>query len=587
MKIGCMKKILLLLMLGGTLQLSAQLPPVFPEGMSDTLEHDTRMRTYLPPVRVVWQQNEELIESPEVLLSRGKGQMINAPYPHCILTSKEGRRPSILLDFGREIHGGVQIVVADISNRKPIRFRVRLGESVSEAMCEITPESGATNDHAMRDFQMEVPWYGVSEVGNSGFRFVRLDLLTEDVKVKLQEVRAIFVYRDLPYVGSFRSSDPRLDSIWMTGAYTVHLNMQNYLWDGIKRDRLVWMGDAHPELRTILSVFGDNEVLRKTLDQARDQTPLPGWMNGICAYTLWWVLIHRDYYHYTGDRVYLTEQKPYLDRLLPWLMEAVDDQGHEHLTGGGRFLDWPTSRNKPAVDAGLHALLLMALEAGEELSTVLENDELAAQCRATVDRMRRVVPDYKTSKQSAALIALAGLIPAGQANEVLSEDGVQRFSTFYGYYMLQAKAMAGDYTEALNNIRQYWGSMLDLGATTFWEDFDIRWMENAARIDEIVPSGKVDVHRTYGDYCYKGLRHSFCHGWASGPTAWLTEHVLGVTIVEPGCRVIRVSPHLGDLQWVEGSVPTPYGMVRIRHQRRADGTIASSIEAPKGVKVLR
>lgn len=587
MKIGCMKKILLLLMLGGTLQLSAQLPPVFPEGMSDTLEHDTRIRTYLPPVRVVWQQNEELIESPEVLLSRGKGQMINAPYPHCILTSKEGRRPSILLDFGREIHGGVQIVVADISNRKPIRFRVRLGESVSEAMCEITPESGATNDHAMRDFQMEVPWYGVSEVGNSGFRFVRLDLLTEDVKVKLQEVRAIFVYRDLPYVGSFRSSDPRLDSIWMTGAYTVHLNMQNYLWDGIKRDRLVWMGDAHPELRTILSVFGDNEVLRKTLDQARDQTPLPGWMNGICAYTLWWVLIHRDYYHYTGDRAYLAEQKPYLDRLLPWLMEAVDDQGHEHLTGGGRFLDWPTSRNKPAVDAGLHALLLMALEAGEELSTVLENDELAAQCRATVDRMRRVVPDYKTSKQSAALIALAGLIPAGQANEVLSEDGVQRFSTFYGYYMLQAKAMAGDYTEALNNIRQYWGSMLDLGATTFWEDFDIRWMENAARIDEIVPSGKVDVHRIYGDYCYKGLRHSFCHGWASGPTAWLTEHVLGVTIVEPGCRVIRVSPHLGDLQWVEGSVPTPYGMVRIRHQRRADGTIASSIEAPKGVKVLR
>lgn len=25
---------------------------------------------------------------------------------------------------------------------------------------------------------------------------------------------------------------------WLTGAYTVHLNMQDYLWDGIKRDRL-------------------------------------------------------------------------------------------------------------------------------------------------------------------------------------------------------------------------------------------------------------------------------------------------------------------------------------------------------------
>ncbi|MFQ8806497.1 MAG: hypothetical protein ACLR8Y_17180 [Alistipes indistinctus] len=64
--------------------------------------------------------------------------------------------------------------------------------------------------------------------------------------VPVQEIRAKFTYRDIPYLGSFRSSDPRLDSIWMTGAYTVHLNMQDYLWDGIKRDRLVWMGDAHP-----------------------------------------------------------------------------------------------------------------------------------------------------------------------------------------------------------------------------------------------------------------------------------------------------------------------------------------------------
>lgn len=582
-----MKTLFTALALLFALPVSAQLPPVFPEQMSDTLEHDTRMRTYLPPVRIVWTQNGEFVQTPEVLLAKGKGQMINAPYPHCILTNKDGKRPSILLDFGREIHGGVQIVVGDISNRKPVQFRMRLGESVSEAMSDISVESGATNDHAMRDLIVSVPWYGVSEVGNSGFRFVRLDLLTEDVVVKLQEVRAIFVYRDLPYLGSFHSSNPRLDSIWMTGAYTVHLNMQNYLWDGIKRDRLVWMGDAHPELRTILSVFGDNEVLRKTFDQARDQTPLPGWMNGICAYSLWWILIHRDYYNYTGDRAYLTEQQQYLEGLLLQVIESVDEQGREHLQGGGRFLDWPTSKNKPAVNAGLQALVVMSLEAGEQLMQVLNNDSLASRCQVTVERMRQAIPDYKQSKQSAALAALAGLATPEQSNEVLSDGGVQRYSTFYGYYMLQAKAMAGDYAGAMDDICRYWGGMLDLGATTFWEDFDIAWLENAARIDELVPAGKVDVHRTYGDYCYKGLRHSFCHGWASGPTAWLTEHVLGVTIVEPGCRVIRIDPHLGDLEWVEGSVPTPFGVVKIRHERRADGTISSKIDAPKGVKIVK
>ena len=64
----------------------------------------------------------------------------------------------------------------------------------------------------------------------------------------VKEATAILRYRDIPYVGSFRSSDPRLDSIWMTGAYTVHLCMQEYLWDGIKRDRAVWLGDMHPEV---------------------------------------------------------------------------------------------------------------------------------------------------------------------------------------------------------------------------------------------------------------------------------------------------------------------------------------------------
>jgi hypothetical protein len=63
--------------------------------------------------------------------------------------------------------------------------------------------------------------------------------------------------------------------------------------------------------------------------------------------------------------------------------------------------------------------------------------------------------------------------------------------------------------------------MLDLGATTFWEDFDFAWTDNAARIDELVPAGKKDVHGGYGAYCYIGFRHSLCHGWASGPTAWL------------------------------------------------------------------
>jgi len=129
--------------------------------------------------------------------------------------------------------------------------------------------------------------------------------------------------------------------------------------------------------------------------------------------------------------------------------------------------------------------------------------------------------------------------------------------------------------------------MLDLGATTFWEDFDLSWASNAGRIDELTPEGKIDVHAYYGDYCYVGLRHSYCHGWASGPTAWMSQHVLGINIVEPGCKAVRIDPHLGDLEWVEGSYPTPLGVIKVRHEKKADGSIDSEMDIPKGIKLLK
>lgn len=132
-------------------------------------------------------------------------------------------------------------------------------------------------------------------------------------------------------------------------------------------------------------------------------------------------------------------------------------------------------------------------------------------------------------------------------------------------------AAAGNYQGAIDVIRQFWGAMLDLGATTFWEDFNLDWLPGASRIDELVPVGKKDIHGDYGAYCYKGFRHSLCHGWASGPTSWLSEYVLGVQVVEPGCRVVRITPHLGDLEWVEGTFPTPHGVITIRHEKALTG----------------
>src|SRR3989304_5877073 len=224
------------------------------------------------------------------------GQILKNNRSVCKMRSKEGLTASLLLDYGKELHGGLQMVLDVSSKNIPARFRVRFGESVGQAMSEIGGTTNATNDHAMRDFIISVPRTGKIEFGNTGFRFVRIELLDTGITVMLKEIRAIFVYRDIPYLGSFQCNDERLNKIWETGAYTVHLNMQDYLWDGIKRDRLVWIGDMHPETSTIAAVFGNNEVVPKSLDLARDITPLPEYMNGMVSYSMWWVIIHHDWY---------------------------------------------------------------------------------------------------------------------------------------------------------------------------------------------------------------------------------------------------------------------------------------------------
>lgn len=540
---------------------------------------------FVSPTRILWQTPAGVTHAPSLLRPHPGQAVLKDPHPPCVLAPGEAAG-GLLLDFGRELHGYVELITPMTSEQAKLRrVRIRFGESASEAMAEPGGKQNAQNDHAVRDQTVVLPWLGKKMVGPSGFRFVRIDNVGPELAVELSRVRAILQVRDVPQEGSFRCDDERLNRIWQVGAYTVHLNMQEYLWDGIKRDRLVWIGDMHPEVSTINAVFGFNEVVPRSLDLTRDVTPVTEWMNGISSYSMWWVLVHEDWWLHRGNREYLAAQQNYLTTLLKRLANLVGPDGRERIDGM-RFLDWPSSPNKQGVTAGLQALLVMTLESGGRLMTALGDEETAKLCAEAASRGRKVVPDVNKSKSGAALLSLAGMMDSHKTSEeVLKAGGPKDISTFYGFYVLQALARSQDTATALDFIRTYWGAMLDLGATTFWEDFNLEWTNNAARIDELVPAGKKDIHGDYGAYCYVGFRHSLCHGWASGPTAWLSQVVLGVKPIEPGFRRVRIAPQLGDLKWAEGTYPTPLGGIRVRHERLEDGKVASQIHAPSGIIV--
>jgi len=542
-------------------------------------KNDDRKRKYLLPIRIV--KTTGTVHGAEKLLDGAPTQAYLGSFDGCTLN---GKGASVLVDFGSEFHGSLRITTNMIDGG--VNFasvRVRFGESVSEALSELGAKNAGC-DHACRDQVIRMSALSTHETNESGYRFACISL-EDDNKVELLTVQGIMIYRDLEFKGTFESSDMLINEIWETAAHTVHMCMQDYLWDGIKRDRLVWMGDMHTEILSILSVFGQNDIINNSLDFLKSHTPPTTWMNGMPTYSLWWILVNFDLYMRSGDRRYLMEQKEYLKVLAERLIGLVGENGEELMPQ--KFLDWPTSEEPVASHEGIQGLMKLAMDASAFMLYEMGEEELSEKCKEKAILMKNHIPAASENKAAGAILSLSGIADAAEMNKTrFAGNGAKGYSSLMGGYILNARAEAGDIEGALKDMREFWGGMLEMGATTFWEDFSIDWMENAGRSDQEVPEGMVDIHGDYGAYCYKGFRHSLCHGWASGPIPFATEYILGVTPVEPGYKTVRIKGNLGDLEYARGTVPTPKGLISVFHRKGSDGKIATRVEAPEGIEVI-
>ncbi len=552
---------------------------------------DPRARRYLTPKRIVLTSGN--VVNAEYLLSEKDNQITLGVGDNCTLENKKGSpNAAVLVDFGMEFAGSARIMLGHVKGKKSVGdneradILVRFGESVSEALTPIGVKN-ATNDHAIRDSVYNVGFLSATETNETGYRFAYIELLEPEGMVQIKAIQGVFHYLDIDYVGSFECSDEKLNRIWDTAAYTTHLTMQEYLWDGIKRDRLVWIGDMYTEVKTILTAFGNNPIIRRSLDLITKVTPVGKYMNGVATYSVWWVLIHYELYFKYGDMDYLKANKEYLEYVMHLVMDCIDENGCEHLgeaKNEWRFLDWPNNDNPIATHAGLQGMLKLGLDRGAKLLCELGEPELAKKCLECAENMKRHIPDCDGSKQAAAFMALSGIADPKKINsELIAPTGAHGYSTFLGYHILSAKAEAGDYQGAIDDLKAYWGGMLDMGATTFWEDFHISWLENAAPIDAPVPEGKSDIHGDNGAHCYVGVRHSLCHGWASGPCPYMTEYILGIKTINP--ETYKIEPHLANLEYVKGTVPTKYGVIRVE-AKKIDGKVQMTFDAPKEITVL-
>ncbi|MGO8672829.1 MAG: alpha-L-rhamnosidase C-terminal domain-containing protein [Capsulimonadaceae bacterium] len=490
--------------------------------------------------------------------------------------------PSFVVDFGKEVAGRLRIT--GLTSGK---IQIGTGESYEEATQ--LPWGGKTSVSFQPDSFVYTPF--------SAFRYAKL-VFTSDTS---QPIRFRVVlddkYYPVTYRGSFSCSDPRITRIWYTGAYTAHLCMQDDIWDAPKRDRARWSGDLHVSGAVIDDAFLDKFLMEQTLQRLHDNDTGAGYINNISGYSCAWICTLADFHRHVGDYAFLAKQHDALISLLTTLHGDIDQHGlFANQNHGWCFVDWSPDLEVQSTDscAATHMFLIRAVREGAFLLREVGDTDNASKEDQWADALtaaaRSLLVDkaantYGARLQVNAMAVYSGVSTAQQSasiyHQILDPDspawdhtGVPLYnprviSPYYANYVLRALSASGHTEDGLRVLRTYWGGMLDEGATTFWEAYDPRWP-------------KVHYHTYLQADHTAGTSISLCHGWSSGPTAWLTDYVLGVRPTSGGFKTVDIAPDLGDLSWAEGDVPTPHGPIHVRADKKS-GRLICQVTLPAGV----
>ena len=504
-----------------------------------------------------------------------------------------------LYDFGKETFG--YVILHSLKGDGAVN--IYYGESQEEAEdkehCEtydrLLVENGIVTDLATND-QAEAG--SAYRLGNSkAFRYVKVEA---EGGCSLEGVSMDYEYMPEEEKGTFRCSDDELNEIWKVGVYTMQLTSREFFIDGIKRDRWVWSGDAAQSYLMNYYLFNDNEMVKRTIWLLAGKAPVTSHINTIMDYTFYWFNSVYDYYLYSGDRHFLGQIYPVMKTNMAYVLGRTDNDGMvEGLDGDWVFVDWadePMDKHgqlsfeqilfrkslesiaavATIVGADVDAKDYAAKAAGlaSKIEPFFWDDEKNALVHNRVDGMK----SSKVFRYSNMFAIMYGYLDKQKQEKVkesvILNDAVLRITTPYmRFYELEALCQLGEQERVMKEMKAYWGGMLNEGATSFWEKYN---PDEHGR-DKLAMYG-----RPYGK--------SLCHAWGASPIYLLGKYYLGVVPTKPGFEEYTVAPTLGGLEWMEGTVPTPFGKVCVKMDAhsvsvKSDGGKGTLIVGDKRIEI--
>ena len=529
-----------------------------------------------------------------------------------------GERPVAVLDFGPDCEGGYPAFTAsDIAGAPVVRASYAchpdglgetgdfshetratyLGPSVD---LPILPAS--TNRHDL--FAVAAPGRYEAPLQQGLVRYVRLALETPGTAVTISgfalENRG--TYATEPVVGSFGCSDARLADLWRMSVRTCQLAAIPartgtlalpgaslgpsfaYLSDGAKRDRLVWSGDLWWAQRNAYAAWGfDSPYMPGSLRMLAENRTPEGYIQA-CPYpeshgplavgdygpfasdefAAWFAPVLWDHVLHSGDRALARELFPAVRDLVAYL--------RRHCRADGVFEQRPeTSKHASELDFGeastyhrayMNLLLWKTYLDAASLADWLGDAADAAEWRAAAEvlaaTIRRVFWDAELGRFRGAVEAdlyegeANGLALATRFCTPAEADAIRKTIKRHPHGKFQALFVRGlfEYGFAEDAMARLW----EHG----WKDvLDPAW-EGPRLASECMT-----LHtRGWGDECHPD----------TALAGVLTNYVLGVRPTKPGFTDFAFEPpDLPGVDWAEGAIPTPRGLIRASWRRTASG----------------
>lgn len=507
----------------------------------------------------------------------------NPPSKFCLPTvpkyaiSSEKKGNSCLVDFGMETFGFVKFHGLKGSGNINVYYGESKEEALSTSSCETLDRFTISESNKI---EYTIP-------SSKAFRYVNI---IADNEISYDSVSMLYEYMPEKVRGTFHCSDEQVNKIWDVAKYTFQLNTREFFIDGIKRDRWIWSGDAYQSYLMNYYLFFDDHPVKRTLAALRGKDPVTSHINTIMDYTFYWFLGIYDYYLYTGDKSFIQTFYPRMESLMKYCLNRRNKNGMmEGLSGDWVYIDWAPLDKKGEVSFE-QILFCRCLETMAMCAAIVGNKDDEEKFSQLAKNLRnKLLPSFWNSKKGAFVHNRVGekqsevitrysnmfAIFFGYLDKekmltvkknVLLNDKVQKINTPYmRFYELEALCTLGEHNYVLQEIKNYWGGMLNAGATSFWEKYD--------------PSESGTQHYAmYG----RPFGKSLCHAWGASPIYLLGKYFLGVKPTSPGYEKYTIEPKLGGLEWIEGTVPTPNGDINL-----GCSVNQIKVEADYGIGLLR